>query len=127
TPGSRLEVTVTALDRSPAGVTLERIELPFGAAATIAGPAASGGGQPVAHRTLADNQPLVARATIALPADLSVTRPYWLQTSGLEGSFAVRDSARIGDPESPPPLSARLVFTVDGEPLEIETPVVYRW
>ena len=56
-----------------------------------------------------------------------MTRPYWLEEPGLEASFVVRDAARIGDPEAPPPLAARLLLTVAGEPLEIETPVVYRW
>ena len=129
TPGSRVRVRLTVLERSDGPLTLERIELPFGAVPRIAGdpkvvPAA---GLEPARTRLEANRPIVADAEIALPAGAPLTQPYWLRAPALRGSFQVAEQALIGEPENPPALTAHVVLRAFGERLVLEVPVVYRW
>ncbi len=119
-PGARLPVTITVLNRSEAGATLDGVDLPFGATAKV-------GGAAIARTALAPNQPVNAEATIPLPADTPITQPYWLRSAALKGSFEVADPRMIGLPENPPPLLAEVRVTLAGEPLVFDAPVVYRW
>ena len=129
TPGSRLRVTISALNRCDAPLTLEGIVLPYGASARLTGdpktnPAA---GRELAHTPLPANRPVAAEAEIALPADLPLTQPYWLRVPALKGSFQVADQALIGTPENPPALDARVSVRGFGETIVLDAPVVYRW
>jgi LmbE family N-acetylglucosaminyl deacetylase len=128
TPGSRVRVRLTVLGRSDAPLTLERIELPYGAVARLAGdpktdPAARL--EPVRAR-LEANRPLIAEAEIPLPADAPLTQPYWLRVPALAGSFQVAEEALIGLPENPPALGARVLLRAFGERVVFEVPVVHR-
>ena len=129
TPGSRLRVTLTIVNRSDAPLTLERIDLPYGAVARLA---ADPKGDPAARREVAKlplpaNQPVAAQAEIALPADLPISQPYWLRLPAFKGSYQVADPALIGSPENPPAIIARVVLSAFGERIEVVTPIVYRW
>jgi len=129
TPGSRLRVTLSIVNRSDAPLTLDRIDLPYGAVARLA---ADPKGDPGARRDvsklpLPDNQLVTAQAEIALPADLPLTQPYWLRLPALRGSYQVAQQALIGNPENPPAVTARVVVSAFGERIELEAPVVYRW
>jgi LmbE family N-acetylglucosaminyl deacetylase len=129
TPGSRLRVTLSIVNRSGAPLTLERIELPHGAVARLA-PDPKGDPRArleVARLPLLENQMVAAQAEIALPADLPLTQPYWLRLPALRGSCQVAEASQIGSPESPPAVTARVVVSAYGERITLEAPVVYRW
>jgi LmbE family N-acetylglucosaminyl deacetylase len=123
-PGARLPVTVTVLNRSDAGATLDGVELLYGATGKPAGVAVGG---KLAGTALAPNLPVNAEAVVAIPADMPITQPYWLRAPMLKGSFEVADPRMIGLPENPAPLVARVRITLAGEPLVFDAPVVYRW
>src|SRR5258705_445069 len=129
TPGARLRVTLSIVNRSDAPLTLERIELPFGATARLAATsrADSAAHREVAKLPLAANEPFTAQTEIALPADLPITQPYWLRVPALKGSYQVADQGLIGSPDNPPALTARVVVSGFGERIELVTPIVYRW
>ncbi len=144
TPGDSLPVTITAINRSAAPLALTGLVAPFAARAYYAASAASappgppGGAPPPlvadpsapaesARRPLADDQAVAAVATIALPADLPFTQPYWLRERPLKGSFVVDDPRRIGDAENAPEVVVRATVDFAGEPVTYEVPVVYRW
>lgn len=116
-PGDSLKVTVTAVNRSPAVVTLE------GVRTTIPG---VGSPEP---RPAARNQPVSRDLRGVVPAGLDWTRsqPYWLREPSRKGSYAVHDPATIGPPENRPVLQALVDVTIDGTPLSFELPVEYRW
>ncbi len=126
TPGSRLDVTLSFLQRSDLPLTLVRVELPHEGVARL--PAAAGStGAEAAGLALERNVPRTASATLALPADLPFTQPYWLARPPLAGSYEVEDPERIGDPQNLPALSARVVLGIAGERLTLDVPVTYRW
>ena len=114
-PGGRMTIVTSALNRSPASVTLEGVEL-VGIATREA-----------ASRPLAFNVSLIDTFRTALPADRPFTQPFWLNSELRRGSFGFEDLAQIGPAENPAAITARLTLKVAGERLVFETPVVHRW
>jgi LmbE family N-acetylglucosaminyl deacetylase len=112
-PGGEVKLAVTAINRSPATVTLRELRLP--------------GGQRVAvDKPLADNQPLELEHTFKLPAETEYSQPYWLEAPPEKGHWTVRDAALVGLPAAPP-LACELVVAVDGATLTLTRPLQYKW
>lgn len=141
-PGDTLRLTITALNRTPAPLTLDRIELPFGARAWYALPAAAAPGPGAAaapprgdpsapadsvSRALVPQQPAVALASMVLPADLPPTQPCWLRERPLKGSFEIADQRLVGEPEEAPALVARVIVDFGTEPVTFDVPVAFKW
>lgn len=113
-PGGKVRVVTSVLDRSPAALTLARVEI-------VNGPVSARGA-----RTLARNIP--ANDTLQAPVspNAPLTQPWWLAQPGDKGAFAVPEQRLVGDPESAPAMLARFTLTSGGETLEYEVPVVSR-
>ena len=142
-PGDTVDVTVTVLSRAPAPVTLERVELPFGARAYYAAAAPAApvppGGAPLpprpdpaapadgAPRPLEAQRPVLALARVPLPADLPTTQPFWLRERPGSGSFEVADPTLVAEPEEAPPVVARVTLELAGERVTFDVPVAYKW
>ncbi len=112
-PGASVKVATMILNRSPRPATLETVSV------TYAGAPGEGG-------ALAQNEPLRREISLTLPGDVETTQPYWLRDRPGKGLFTVTDPALIGLPENPPPLVARFTVRVDGVPIPLEAPVVFR-
>jgi LmbE family N-acetylglucosaminyl deacetylase len=128
TPGSKLGVRLTMVNRSSAALVLERVTFPYGDARISGAPegqlvSASGGWS----RPLTPNQPMTIESMQSLPADLPITQPYWLRERTLKGSFEVADAQLIGTPENAPAVNARVELSLAGEKLAFDAPVVYKW
>jgi len=117
--GSDLEVTVTAVDRSPAAVTLETVRLPDGASVKVNRPLAAPAGAVAA--------PFELTRKVVLPANLPPTTPYWLAAPPEPGLYAVPDPQDIGLPEERPPLQAALTFSFGGRRLTLSRAVSFKW
>lgn len=122
--GEAVRVTVTAINRSPIDATLEKVEMPFGAEA---GFAAEGAAVDRGERVLANNQPVIASATVRIPDDAAIGQPFWLRRPATAGRFVVDDEALLGAAVNPPAMLARLTVRIAGRRLSFTVPVVYRW
>jgi LmbE family N-acetylglucosaminyl deacetylase len=114
-PGGSVRVATSVLMRNPAGLTLEKVEFPFGA----------GGDE--AARPLVPNVAATDTAMVALPSDRPYSQPYWLERPRGKGRFAVSDLQKIGHAQNPPALVARVALRAGKERLTYDAPVVYRW
>jgi LmbE family N-acetylglucosaminyl deacetylase len=114
-PGGTVRIATSALMRNAAGLTLEKVEFPLGAAVNDA------------PRALVGNVAVVDTAVVTLPADRPYSQPYWLVLPHDKGRFAVSDPGRIGHAMNPPALVAHLTFRVGSERIRYDAPVVYRW
>jgi LmbE family N-acetylglucosaminyl deacetylase len=124
-PGTPIEVTATAVDRSPVAVTLDQIRFPFEAS-----------GHDVAHKLEPPKQkgdrligaavPFELKQSVKLPAELAPTTPYWLEAAPEAGLYHAAP-ALIGLPEQAAPLEVTFVFTIDGRKLTVVRPVSYKW
>jgi LmbE family N-acetylglucosaminyl deacetylase len=124
-PGTALDVTATAVDRSPVPATLDEVRFPFEA-----------NGHAVAHKLETPKQdgrrlagaaaPFELKASVKLPADLAPTTPYWLDAPPEAGLYHA-NPALVGLPEQASPLEVTFVFTIGGRKLTVARPVSYKW
>ncbi len=150
TPGGKLSVRVTLLERSAAVIDLDRIEMvgppdhPFvdskleygfnvdsAMASRLRAGQLNGAdarsaatGMPI---SMAANRPLTANAEVTIPAGAAISQPYWLRDPVQGGAFSVADARQIGAPEDPPTITARVVLGFGADTLAFALPVVYRW
>ncbi|HET9950507.1 MAG TPA: PIG-L family deacetylase [Candidatus Eisenbacteria bacterium] len=122
-PGGKLRVTVSALNRSAAAVTLRAVELPHGATVR----AAADSNAVLRDRPLPTNMPVDGAATVPLPPSAEITQPYWLRGRPSQGADDVRDPALLLKPENAPALIARFELEIEGERIGYDVPVLYRW
>ena len=113
-PGSELELTIAALNRSPAMVTLDELRLPDGKTILV-------------RKALTPATPFESKQTIRLGADVPLSTPYWLQSAPAPGLYHVTDGSLIGAPEGERPLQVRLALTVAGHKLTVERAVAFKW
>lgn len=114
-PGGELQLTVTAVNRSPVPVDLRRI-----------GVVQAGLELPV-ERALPPNQPYSQTFKITVPPDAGYTQPYWLREPAEYGRFRVPEQRLVGMPENEPALQIRLQLSIAGAPIAYKIPVTYRW
>jgi len=125
TPGSTIEVTAVAVNRSAVPLTLVRVETPF--TPGPGNPATTDGGSRVSMTPLENNQPATQRIAVQLPKDLAYTQPYWLAASHGIGLFKVTDQTLIGQPRTPPAVLATFVLRAGTQELRYSVPVQHRW
>ena len=117
--GSDLEVTVSAVDRSPAPVTWEAVRFPDASSVKVGRPLGASGG--------AVAVPFELKRKVVLPVTLPPTTPYWLASPPEPGVYAVPDPRDVGLPEERPPLQVELTFSIGGRPLVLSRDVAFKW
>jgi LmbE family N-acetylglucosaminyl deacetylase len=111
-PGGSVKVTLTAMVRSQSKVTLLGADI-------------NGTPVQIATTVLPYNQ--AARFTHAMPMEGPYSQPYWLVLPKDGWLYSVPDPKLIGDPENPPVLSTHFKIRIDGQDLDVERPVQYRY
>ncbi|MBV8731526.1 MAG: PIG-L family deacetylase, partial [Acidobacteriia bacterium] len=102
-PGSDLNVTVTALNRSPLAVTWE----------SAAFEGMFQGDLAVSSGKLEFNKSQTVKVDRQVPASQPYTQPYWLVKPPADGVYTVEDQTLVGLPENRPILSVRFRLAVD--------------
>ena len=111
--GETLKVEVTALNRSPAKVTLFEIAIP--------------GAEPMSGINLPQHAPRKSTAAVTVPAAVPISTPYWLRTPPRGGAFTHSDEAPVGAPTGSPALTATFTVDIGGQQLELTRPVQFMW
>jgi len=115
TPGDSVTFNFEVIQRAPQiNVQLQQVSL------------ARVGYDTLTNDTLQQNELVEFSKPVKLPDDLPYTEPYWLRAENDGFTFTVNDQTLIGRDENPPLLEAEFTFTVNGQPLTIQTPVVYK-
>ncbi|HXB70330.1 MAG TPA: PIG-L family deacetylase [Candidatus Acidoferrales bacterium] len=117
TPGSKLGVTATVMNRSTAQVTLDAARLEGMWNGAAANPPAK----------LALNQSTNLDFTVEVPAAQPYSQPYWLAKPPAGDVYTVDDQMLIGLADTPPLLRLRALLTVEGTPIEVVRPVHHRY
>lgn len=113
-PGAGVKVDVELVARRPVKVRVGRVELP--------------GLDPVAvNEQLEPNEKKLVSATIPVPRDARISMPYWLEQTPLEGRYELVDRRLVGQPLSPPSMTARVEATFADRTFHIDAPVLYAW
>ncbi len=113
-PESAVNVIIEAINRSDTSIILKKISI--GDHAQIK-PGIS----------LENNEKKNYTLSLEVPSSASYTSPYWLNKKGSLGMYRVDDFNLIGLPETPPAFEVDFQLEIDGIPLEITRPLVYRY
>ncbi len=114
TPGEALQLNLEIINRSSAKVTLNKIAFhPLQEDTTMA-------------QVLKNNERFNLRRTVQLPEDIPFTNPYWLNEKASLGMYTVNDQKLRGVPETPRTFSVVFDLEVEGIPLKVERPIVYK-
>lgn len=79
------------------------------------------------ERTLPSNRNQTVPLRMHVSSGKPVTQPYWLEEDMEKGSFRVSDQRKIGAPENPPAYSVAFRMEVEGVPMRIEKPLMYKY
>ena len=120
-PGVKVQVALTALNRSAVPIKLSEVR--------FVGPALAGETRaPVpAGKPLARHEPQRLELEVAAAAEASASGPYWLAQPSLPARYQVVDLSQIGLPENPPALSVEVKVNVAGRQFAFAYPVVHKW
>ncbi len=118
TPGSNLEITLSALNRSRFPLTWVRTQI-----TGVAGHA-----EPGAKAKLGYNEVSSRKVSLRVPDFALYSQPEWLERPVQGDSYGIHDPTIIGRPEARPVLEATFYLrTAEGLDLPFRKPVAYRW
>ncbi|MBZ5592003.1 MAG: PIG-L family deacetylase [Acidobacteriia bacterium] len=119
-PGRRVEMQLTALNRSHAPIDLRgySVQTPEG---TLEG------GANYQPHSLAYNEPVTGNLSWNTPADCPYSQPYWLRKPHSGDTYEVDDQRQIGLADTPPLLTAQFLVNFDGASIALKRPVQYRY
>ncbi len=125
--GAWIDVTATAVNRSPIVVTMSAPKFPFPLAPGADAASVSVGATLDARGEAAHARRELARTvTLALPKDVPATTPYWLEMPPEAGLYHA-DPALIGLPERPSPLEVTFTFSIGGRKVTLARDISYKW
>jgi LmbE family N-acetylglucosaminyl deacetylase len=110
-PGETVDVTATAINRSPAEFALREIRLPDSVIPMRIGSLAS----------------FEVKRAIRVPNTAALTTPYWLVAPPEPGLFRVEDPTLVGMPEAPAPLAVEFVLVSPISTLTVKRPITFKW
>jgi LmbE family N-acetylglucosaminyl deacetylase len=114
-PGQTFEVRTVVVNRSPLMVTGIDVSL------EAAEPWQIGGSQPPVDA--AENQPIVRKFTVTVPAAARVSRPYFSRRTIQDTRYAIDDGSQLYRPASQPALEAVVRYSLAGVPFDVRRPV----
>ena len=112
---SDITLTIEALNRSQSDIILKSIGISSNPSETIK------------NVTLNANEKENFEEAVHIPKGLRTSTPYWLNEKGSLGMYQVDNKAFIGLPETPRPIRINFNLTIEGTPISITKPVVYRY
>ena len=118
-PGATLEVTATAVNRSPAKLELREVRFAGGEIADQPGDVSVRVGKPLGT--------LEVKRMLRVPSDLPPSAPYWLALPPEPGRFRVQAPSLVGLSDAEPAVHVDFVFAVGNRTLTIHRPVTFKW
>ncbi|MBK6264425.1 PIG-L family deacetylase [Marivirga sp. S37H4] len=113
-PSDSLSVNMELVNRSEAEIELKRIEI------------AEVSFSKSYNQELANNEVLHLNLPVMISKDQSYSNPYWLEKGAANGMYQVDDQLKIGHPENKPTISATITLTINGQEMEISSPLMHK-
>ncbi|WP_299116250.1 PIG-L family deacetylase [uncultured Winogradskyella sp.] len=114
-PNSTISLQIEALNRSNAKMSLESYHL-----STLSNGI-------IKSMVMPNNQKLNFEEGITIPKTIKYTAPYWLNKKSTLGMYHVEDQEFIGLPETPRAVFMDFNLNIEGTPITITKPIVYRY
>jgi LmbE family N-acetylglucosaminyl deacetylase len=114
-PNATVSLTIEALNRSSADINLISYKL-----STLKTDISK-------QIDMSENQKFNFNEGITIPKNSHYTTPYWLNKKSTLGMYHVDNPEWIGKPETPRAVSVDFNLNIEGTPITITKPVVYRY
>ena len=114
-PNSMVSLSIEALNRSSADINLISYKL-----STLKTDISK-------QIDMSENQKFNFNEGITIPKNSHYTTPYWLNKKSTLGMYHVENPEWIGKPETPRAVSVDFNLNIEGTPITITKPVVYRY
>jgi len=114
-PGQKVTIKLEVINRSGASISLDKIQsesLTLDSAFSL----------PLKNNTL-----ITFKSAKNIINDKEYSSPYWLKEKHSQGLFTVNDKNLIGKPENDPAISITMKFSVQGESISFNVPLIYKW
>ena len=114
-PGQKVTIKLEVINRSGASITLDKIQsesLTLDSAFSL---------------PLKNNALITFKSSKNIINDKEYSSPYWLKEKHSQGLFTVNDKNLIGKPENDAAISITMNFSVQGEPIFFDVPLIYKW
>ena len=110
-----INLRIEALNRSNASINLESYKISANKNGILK------------QMEMPENLRLNFEESITIPENTSYTAPYWLNKKGTLGMYHVGNQKLIGLPETPRAIFIDFNLNIEGIPLTISKPIVYRY
>ncbi|WP_117880352.1 PIG-L family deacetylase [Aureibaculum luteum] len=121
TLNEKVNIDIEAINRSNVTIKLTAVNLMTSFKRPIEG-------QEFAHvKDLANNQSYTYTDQLYISDKEQFTAPYWLTDVSTLGMYKVTDHSLIGNPETPHNATAVFSLVIDGYPIDIKKPIVYKY
>lgn len=117
TPGGKLKVTLTAINRSHAPVSEVNVKLTAGQLEQ----------NTKLDKALADNVPVTRAVDLVMPADAPYSQPFWLARPHTLNLYDIPDQQLIGRADALPVMTALFTVKAGDQTLSFTRPVRYRY
>ncbi|GAB4160917.1 MAG: PIG-L family deacetylase [Winogradskyella sp.] len=114
-PNSTVSLDIEAINRSSASINLKSYKL-----STLPNAISK-------EMDLSENQKLNFSEGITIPKNSHYTTPYWLNKKSTLGMYHVDNPEWIGKPETPRAVFVDFNLNIEGTPITITKPIVYRY
>jgi len=114
-PGQKMFIDFEIINRSDFPITLSQIQsdaLSYDTMCTL---------------PLKNNALITLKTSKNIRPDKVYSSPYWLKEKHSQGLFTVTDKNLIGKPENDPAISIDIRFTLLGQTISYQLPVIYKW
>jgi len=114
-PGQKVTMKLEVINRSGASVILDKIQnesLALDSSFSL---------------PLKNNSLITFKSTKNIFNDKPYSSPYWLKEKHSQGLFTVNDKSLIGKPENDPAILININFSVQGESMSFQVPLIYKW
>ncbi|MDB9781499.1 PIG-L family deacetylase [Winogradskyella sp.] len=115
TPNAKIDLKMELLNRSDSNINLISYNL-----STLQKGIAK-------NMVLSTNQRVNFNEGISIPNDMAYTAPYWLNNQSSLGMYAVEYQDLVGLPETPRAVFVDFNLNIEGTPIIITKPVIYRY
>ena len=112
-PGESISVQFLLNQRSNANAVLQSIQLPSK--------------DTILNKTLVNNQNIQFEYKLNVPANKSISQPYWLVNPKTEGMFVVKDQLLIGKSENDPEFEGMVNVAIEKQVFTFKIPVQYKY
>jgi LmbE family N-acetylglucosaminyl deacetylase len=112
-PGESISIQFLLNQRSNANSVLQSIQLPFKDTSL--------------NKTLVNNQNIQFEYKLNVPANKSISQPYWLVNPKTEGMFVVKDQLLIGKSENDPEFEGMVNVAIEKQVFTFKIPVQYKY